>query len=110
MVVLVVALLASCDDEHHDRTGSGGPAAPTNFMVSNVGGGAHLTWTDVADDEDHYMVMRKTGGAYEVIATLPFNAIQYHDSAIAAGTTYVYQVIAMNARGQGASDEITFTP
>jgi hypothetical protein len=110
MVVLVVALLPACGDEHHG-TGSGGPAAPTDFMVSNVGGGAHLTWTDVADDEDHYMVMRKpTDGAYDVVATLPFNAIQYHDSAITAGTTYVYQVIAMNARGQGASDESTFTP
>lgn len=110
ILVMALASLAGCG-EHHDGNADTPPTAPTNLMVSNVSGGAHLTWTDTASNEDHYMIMRKPmGGAYDDIDMLAFNSTQYHDSSVTAGSTYVYMVTAMNAKGEASSNEVTFTP
>lgn len=108
-LVLLVLLMAACGDSHGDADAP--PAAPTNLVVSTVSGGAHLTWTDNASNEDHYMIMRKTtSGTFDDIDMLSFNATQYHDSSVTAGTTYVYKVTAMNSKGEASSNEVTFTP
>jgi len=87
------------------------PVAPTELAISSVTGGGHLTWKDNSDNEDHFMVMRMPqGGVYDDIDTLTFNATQYHDSSVTAGTTYVYQIMAMNSAGEATSNEVTFTP
>lgn len=107
--VVFLVLVAACGSEHGDA--SAPPVAPSNLVVSNVGGGGHLTWKDNSDNEDHFMVMRKPmGGTYDDVATIDFNATQYHDSSVVAGTTYVYQIMAMNSAGQATSNEVTFTP
>ena len=105
-------LLAACaDDGGHGGGGAGAPAAPSGLAVAKLGSGAHLTWTDASDNEDHFMIMRKTqGGTYEDVAMVPFNTSQYHDEPVTAGTTYVYMIMAMNANGESSSNEVTFTP
>lgn len=112
-VLFASALLVSCasDEEHGGGGGGTAPAAPTGLAVAKLGGGAHLTWTDASDNEDHFMIMRKAGGgAYAEVDMVTFNATQYHDEPVTAGTTYVYKVLAMNGGGESSSNEVTFTP
>lgn len=57
------------------------------------------------------MIMRKPmGGAYDDLDMVTFNTVTYHDSSPTAGTTYVYQVMAMNSKGEATSNEVMFTP
>ena len=108
-VVLGLALFG-CGEEHHG-TADVAPTAPTGLAVSNVSGGAHLTWTDTSDNEDHFMIMRKpANGTFAEVDTVPFNTTTYHDSSVTAGMTYVYKVVAMNAKGEASSNEVTFAP
>lgn len=108
--MLVAALLSfGCTSDHGDADAP--PVAPTNLAVSNVSGGAHLTWTDNSDNEEHFMIMRKTATTqYDDVAMTTFNTIQYHDASTTAGTTYTYKVVAMNGKGEASSNEVTFTP
>ncbi len=93
--------------EHGDADTA--PSAPTALAVANVSGGAHLTWTDTSDNEEHFMIMRKVeGGTFDDVDMLAFNTSQYHDSSVVAGTTYVYMVVAMNGKGEASSNEVTF--
>jgi hypothetical protein len=107
---LTLCVACSDDDTTADPTGSQGgngaatvPAAPSGLMVSVVGNGMHLMWTDNADDEDHFMVERKDGaGAFEVIATVAFDTTDHHDEPLTSGVTYTYRVAAMNDAGTSA--------
>ena len=83
------------------------PAAPTELKASLLGGGVHLTWKDVADDEDNYVIENKVeGGEYTLVIELPFDSVTYHDSDVAAATSYTYRVKAVNAGGEAASNEV----
>ena len=107
----MLVLSACSDDEHHGGNGAGAPAAPTGLAVTSVGGGGHLVWMDNSDNEDHFMIMRKvTGGEFADVDTVTFNTTQYHDSGVTAGMSYVYKVVAMNAKGEASSNEVTFSP
>lgn len=76
------------------------PKAPSDLRVMELTGGGHVTWKDNSDNEAQFMVERKVGaGAFEVLATLPFNTTQYHDAPLMAGVTYVYRVMAMGKEG-----------
>jgi hypothetical protein len=109
LVPLLFAM--SCMDEHHDGNADAAPSAPTGLAVSNVAGGAHLTWMDTSDNEDHFMIMRKEGtGMFDDVDMVTFNTTQFHDSSVTPGTSYVYKVVAMNAKGEASSNEVTFAP
>jgi hypothetical protein len=90
------------------------PNPPTDLMAAELGGGAHLTWKDNSDNEASFMVERKVGtGSYEVLATIPFDTIAYHDAPLTAGTTYMYRVMATPKSGEHSaetkySNEVTF--
>lgn len=109
-VPLLVALslaVASCGSEHG---GGAAPAAPTNLTATKLGAGAHLTWTDNSDNEDEFMIMRKTGtGSYEEAASVAFDTTQYHLEPVTAGTPYTFQIWAMNDGGHSMSNEVMFT-
>ena len=107
---LVVLLgLLGCGEEHGNADSA--PTAPTGLAVSNVAGGAHLTWTDTSDNEDHFMIMRKIpNGTFDLVDTVPFNTTQYHDGSVTAGMMYIYKVVAMNTKGEASSNEVTFAP
>jgi len=105
---LLIFLLAACSSDD----GASPPTAPSNLAVSNVAGGGHLTWTDASDNEDEFVIMRRTlpATAFDDIDMVPFDTTQYHDSAVVAGMTYIYTVAAINAEGEATSNEVTFTP
>ena len=111
-LVPLLLLVSACSDEHHDGNADAAPSAPTNLAVSSVAGGAHLTWMDTSDTEDHFMIMRKeeSGTAFDDVDMVPFNTVSYHDGSVTAGMTYVYKVVAMNAKGEASSNEVTFAP
>ena len=102
--------LVACGGGGHGG-GDGAPAAPTGLTAQSSAGGAHLTWTDNSDNETEFMVMRMEVGVdtgYEVAATVEFNTTQYHDAPLTSGSTYMYQIMAMNNDGESLSNEVTF--
>lgn len=84
------------------------PAAPTGLMAGILEGGVHVTWKDVADNEDNYILENKADGEAEfsVVIEMPFDSVTYHDIDVMAGTTYTYRVKAINAGGESLSDEV----
>ena len=102
LVAFSIALCACASDD------AAAPAAPTNLAVSPLGAGAHLTWQDNSSDETEFIIMRKTGtGSMTELARVPFNGTSYHDEPIAAGTTYVYMIVATNDGGESESNQAT---
>ncbi len=87
------------------------PAAPTDLSASLVGGGAHLVWSDNSDNEDQFLIMRKTATTdYAEAGMVPFDTSQFHDAIVVAGTAYTYMITAINGAGEASSNEVTFTP
>ena len=110
VAALLSIVVAACgnDDEHGGATTA--PAAPSDLQVTVLSDGAHLTWSDNSDNEDHFMVMRKEqgGGEFDDVAMTTFDIEQYHDGSVTSGKTYLYKVIAMNGAGEASSAEVTF--
>jgi hypothetical protein len=123
-LALGIAALVACSDDEASTTGAssttsqsasstsgtggaGGamdmaPPAPSNLMLSIVGEGIHVIWTDNADNEDSFILERKDGDDASFVAVgspLPFDTTQYHDEPLTAGVTYAYRVAASNAAG-----------
>jgi len=119
-LLLAAALVGGCSSDHDDGShgstdgGANKIKAPSDLKVSLVDGGAHLTWKDNSSDEAQFMIERKqVGGSFEVLATVPFDTSQYHDTTPVKGISYVYRVMAMGKSGHDdtASDysnEATF--
>lgn len=110
LTILISGLATACGgDDHADAAAP--PAAPSNLQASEVAGGAHLTWSDNSDNEEHFMVLRKpqAGGEFDEVAMTTFDAEQYHDGSVTAGAAYVYKVVAMNGAGEASSAEVSFT-
>src|SRR5512138_630853 len=60
----------------------GPPATPSELAVSELGGGAHVTWKDNATNEDEFQLQRKEGaGDFSTLVTVLFDATQYHDAS-----------------------------
>lgn len=88
------------------------PAAPTGLSaVLQNGPQIDLAWTDNANNEANFVVERAVnGGVFEALATLPADTIGYADTALIAGNTYTYQVMAVNAGGpSGYSNSVSLT-
>jgi hypothetical protein len=73
------------------------PAPPASVLT--------LTWDDMADNENGFVVERVTSGAWAVIATLGVNSVTYQDGPLTPGVTYCYRVAAFNWEGQSYSNE-----
>jgi hypothetical protein len=85
------------------------PAAPSGLTATAVSKSQiNLTWTDNSNNEDSFIVERKTTGAYSVVATLPAGTTSYQNTGLARNTTYTYRVKARNTGGDSAySNEAT---
>jgi len=85
------------------------PAAPTGLTANILDGGVHVTWKDVADNEDNYILENKADGEadFSVVLEMPFDSVTYHDIDVKAGTAYTYRVKAINTGGESVSDEVT---
>ena len=80
------------------------PSKPTNLVAIATSSQVGLTWTASTDNirVDHYVVRRATvvggvAGSFSQIAT-PTSA-SYSDTAVAASTTYRYEVLAVDPTG-----------
>jgi len=89
------------------------PSAPSELLLAaNSCSEVALSWTDNADNEDHFVVERKVaGGTYSAIETsLVPDTESYSDTSVSAETTYYYRVKATNSFGDSAySNEANIT-
>jgi hypothetical protein len=100
--LLFAAVTATTGCGTHDMM----PNPPTDLAVSELSGGAHLTWKDNSDNEASFMVERKVGdGSFAELITVPFDTTSHHDAPLTAGTTYTYRVMAMPKSGHTMSTE-----
>ena len=78
------------------------PVTPSDAKITKVTSNEiDLAWNDNANNEDGYKILRKTGtgGAYDLVATLPANSTSYVDTAILPNTFYDYHIQAFNIAG-----------
>ena len=71
-------------------------AAPTNLIASAVSSSQiNLSWTDNSDNEDGFVIERRTiGGEFNPIDTVGANITFYHNTDLTDGARYYYRVYA----------------
>ncbi len=78
-------------------------AAPSGLSARTTGNAVSLAWTDNAGNENAYAVERSVDGiTWTTLATLGANTVQYVDSAVTAGASYHYRVLARSGAVQSA--------
>lgn len=84
-------------------TSQDAPAAPAGLTATAASASRiDLRWNDVAG-EASYRVERSTNGTtWAAVGTTGANATTYADTGLAANTTYIYRVIAVNSGGSSA--------
>jgi titin len=88
------------------------PAAPTGLMASSPSNSkTALSWTDNANNETGFAIDRSTDGVtFSTIAVVGANVTSYLDTGLTGGSTWTYQVRAVNDAGSsGASAPLTWT-
>ncbi len=89
------------------------PNAPSGLSATAQStGDIVLSWNDNSNNEQSFQVLRSSnGGTFVTIANLPANSSSYTDSYInlQVGTTYNYQVIALNSIGNAPTNQATTT-
>ncbi|MCU0473123.1 MAG: T9SS type A sorting domain-containing protein [Bacteroidales bacterium] len=85
------------------------PDAPSG-LTANVASYSQidLSWTDNAENEDGFIIERKSSGLFYVVATMQANATSFSDAGLTELTDYTYRVQAFNVGGfSGYSNEIS---
>jgi hypothetical protein len=87
------------------------PAAPTNLTASAGVGDVDLAWQPSAIASS-YNIYRSTSSGAEALIATGVTATYFFDTGLASdGTSYFYQVSAVNAAGESATtDEASATP
>jgi len=82
------------------------PAAPTGLTAAVQSGVVSLGWASVAGASG-YDVYRATAstGAFAKLTASPQPGTSYQDAAVVAGSTYYYQVRAVNAAGSSPASQ-----
>jgi len=88
------------------------PVHPLGFsatLVSNYR--IDLNWQDVANNEDGFIIQRKTGeeGDWAQIAVLPANSTSYSDLDLASHTSYHYRAKTFNSSGNSSLSNEVYT-
>ncbi len=86
------------------------PAAPTGLVATAGDGSVDLDWTDNTEgDLDGYHVYRATGvgGPFSRIDPALLSSSTYQDSGLSNGTTYYYQVTAVDLSGNESAPSTT---
>ena len=81
------------------------PATPSNLTATVVSSTqTNLAWKDNSNNEQGFLVERKTGaaGTYVQIANLAPNVVNWSNAGLTAGITYYYRIRAYNASGYSA--------
>ncbi len=110
-VVATIALLIGCGG---GGGGGGGPqlSAPTGLLAAPGNGSVSLTWTVVSGATSYNVYRATSTGTLGTKTKIGFpTGGAYLDSAVTNGTTYYYQVTAVNDAGEsGGSSEVSATP
>ena len=86
------------------------PAAPSNLAATAGNGQVTLSWTG-SSGATSYNVYRGTTSGQETLLHSGVSGTSYTDSTAANGTTYFYEVTAVNSVGEsGKSNEVSATP
>ena len=91
------------------------PGAPTGLTANGSAGQVALSWTAPVSNGGAaitgYKVYRSTSSGAETLLTALGNVTTYTDSGVSNGTTYFYEVAAVNAAGTSSlSTEASATP
>jgi len=91
------------------------PLSPTLTSASGADGSVSLQWSAPSSNGGaavtNYNVYRGTASGAETLLTQVGNVTSYTDSTVTNGTTYYYEVSAVNSVGEGAlSNERSATP
>jgi hypothetical protein len=86
------------------------PAAPTNVTAStgNPKSSVNVKWTQSATPgvTQNYIYRRTSSGFYPALPTLKLSATTtYLDNKLSSGTTYCYEVSAVNSAGESAKSQ-----
>jgi len=67
-----------------------------------------LSWVDNSGGQASFIIQRATGltGTYTQIAQNPPGAVSYSDATVSLGTTYCYQVAAVNSAGTSSFSDL----
>lgn len=83
--------------------GNNPPPAPSNLEASFGTDAIQVTWRDNAANENNYELYRSVDNVnFDLLETLPKDAIRYDDSDYVAGNTYYYKVRGTNSKGASA--------
>ncbi len=88
------------------------PAAPTGLAATAASGAVSLAWTAVSGATSYNVYRASSTGALGTKTKIAAaTASSYVDSTVTNGTTYYYQVTAVNAGGESSgSNEASATP
>ncbi len=76
------------------------PNSPTDLTSTVVSfSQIDLSWTDISENEDGFIIEQETAGSYSIIATLEANVTSFSDTDLSASTEYTYRVQAFNISG-----------
>ena len=79
------------------------PASVTLTATAQPGPQVVLGWSDT--NETSYILQRSLDGVnFSTVTTLAANVVTYTDTAVTVGSTYTYQVLAVNESGTTASN------
>ena len=100
--LLLLALVAGCGS-------TSAPATPTGLTATNTTAPIALSWT-ASSGAASYVVYRgaAAGIINKTLLASGVGATSYTDSAAVGGTTYYYQVTAINSDGQSAPSSDVF--
>jgi hypothetical protein len=87
------------------------PNAPTALTAKVMSDNQiDLSWVDNADNEDNFILERKSSGDFETVATIDANTVFHSDTNLEAGTEYTYRISAKNDTGNSDfSNEVIAT-
>jgi Glycosyl hydrolases family 39 len=104
------ASFINADDFSMVANESTAPAAPTNLAATAGNGSVSLSWK-ASSGAVSYNVYRGTVSGQETVLVSGLSSTSYADGSVANGTTYFYEVTAVNGAGEsGRSNEVKATP
>jgi subtilisin family serine protease len=113
--VVAVGVFGSTTSNEASTTPARVPGPPTLAVPTTASGTVNLSWTAPASDGGSplttYRVYRATStGAETLLTSLGASATTFSDTGLTNGTTYFYEVSAVNAIGETRSAEQSAEP
>ncbi|HWP98110.1 MAG TPA: stalk domain-containing protein [Syntrophomonadaceae bacterium] len=81
--------------------------APSTLTAAGAFTSVHLNWVDNSADEAEFYIYRKEGSeGWRMWQEMPANSVEFTDNGLTRGTTYSYQVTAVNPDGISEASNI----